>query len=70
MSTVSSSTAASQLLNKAKGNPGGYSKLAQAKHDAQQREQMEKLEGEKYKERNIIKEKKQREKYVMPLVIL
>lgn len=61
-STTSSTT--SSVLSKSKGcpTPGGYSKLAQAKHEAQQREQMEKLEKDKYQERNIIKEKKQRER--------
>lgn len=49
------------VASRGKSVGGGYSKLHQAKNEANQRELMEKLETEKYKERNIIKEKKQRE---------
>ena len=47
-------------MNKAKG--GGYSKLTHVKNEAQQREVLEKMELLKTKERQIIKEKKLREK--------
>ncbi len=50
----------SNYMNKAKG--GGYSKLSQAKGEASQREVLEKMEELKIRERQIIKEKKLREK--------
>ena len=64
LSDISKSSAANSqvtsYMNKAKG--GGYSKLTHVKNEAQQREVLEKMELLKTKERQIIKEKKLREK--------
>ncbi len=51
----------SNYMNKAKG--GGYSKLAQMKSDAEQREQLEKMELNRQREKQIMREKRLREKY-------